>query len=73
MLELLLGDFDQKRLWRESNETNSKAGQYKGKEPIIYSVCSPLSLVVHNKKAYFWIISALEASTLLKIFPYNTT
>jgi len=52
-----------------------KAGQKAGqcKEPIIYSISSPLGLChVQDKKAYFWIISALEASTLLKIPSYNT-
>ena len=35
-------------------------------------ISSPLSLCnVQVKKANFWIISALETSTLLKIPPYN--
>ena len=54
------------------NETKSKAGQCK--EQIIYSISSPLGLChIQVKKAYFKIISALKASTLLKIPPYNRT
>ena len=49
-----------------------KAGQCK--EPIIYSISSPLGLchVQVKKTAYFWVPSALEVSTLLKILPSNT-
>ena len=70
-LELCLGDLDQKKDFG-GNETKSTAGQCK--EPIIYSISSPLGLCEYKLKiAYFWKISALEASTLLKIPPYNTT
>jgi len=61
---------DQKKDF-SGNKTKSKAGQFK--EPIIYSISSPLGLGHEQVKAYFWIISALGASTLLKIPPYNRT
>ena len=66
--ELFLGDLDEKMASKDYKKQETRNRPRQCEKPIIYSICSPRGAHhVRMQKAFFWIISALEASKWSRI------